>query len=68
METSSLEIKKTSRKTQKKIDFKTYEKLIYAKTIFEIFFKLYVAVHCQTVAYSLKYLKFKILQGNSSGF
>lgn len=39
METLSVEIKKTSRKAQKKIDFKTYEKLIYVKTIFEILFK-----------------------------
>ena len=39
METISTEIKKTSRPVQKKIDFKTYEKLIYVKTIFKTFFK-----------------------------
>lgn len=39
METISTEIKKTSKLVQNKIDFKTYEKLIYAKTIFETFFK-----------------------------
>ena len=39
MGTISTEIKKTSRLVQKKIDFKTYEKLIYVKTIFETFFK-----------------------------
>ena len=39
MKTISTEIKKISRKPQKKIDFKTYEKLIYVKTIFETLFK-----------------------------
>ena len=39
METISTEIKKASRPVQKKIDFKTYKKLIYVKTIFETLFK-----------------------------